>query len=272
MAALFASCFPISLFLIESYKDFLLSYAIASFITTFGIAFGIHRITIHKAANIPKFIQRFSCLVSVASFTSSPILWAGSHYVHHQKTDDLNEDPHTPKLGLKVLFGYYNAKSLETNKRIVLAGIKSVAKDKFQVFIHNWYNLILFSWYAFLACFGFETFFFVGILPSAISFYSLMCLNFFTHNENSIFSYKNNKLDNQSLNVPLVWFLTFGENWHNNHHFSPGAETTKEKWWEIDIIYFYIWLFSIDKWQKRKLKLKMWSSYFKRNKNDFIYK
>jgi stearoyl-CoA desaturase (delta-9 desaturase) len=37
------------------------------------------------------------------------------------------------------------------------------------------------------------------------------------------------------------WFLallTFGEGWHNNHHFFPGSARQGFRWWEIDLTYY----------------------------------
>ena len=32
--------------------------------------------------------------------------------------------------------------------------------------------------------------------------------------------------------------LTFGEGWHNNHHFFPGSVRQGFRWWEIDLTYY----------------------------------
>jgi stearoyl-CoA desaturase (Delta-9 desaturase) len=37
-----------------------------------------------------------------------------------------------------------------------------------------------------------------------------------------------------------VWLalITFGEGWHNNHHFFPGTVRQGFRWWEIDLTYY----------------------------------
>jgi stearoyl-CoA desaturase (delta-9 desaturase) len=41
-----------------------------------------------------------------------------------------------------------------------------------------------------------------------------------------------------------VWLalLTFGEGWHNNHHFFPGTVRQGFRWWEVDVTWYGLWL------------------------------
>ncbi|MGH8206201.1 MAG: fatty acid desaturase, partial [Steroidobacteraceae bacterium] len=41
-----------------------------------------------------------------------------------------------------------------------------------------------------------------------------------------------------STNNWFVALLTFGEGWHNNHHFSPGSARQGFRWWELDLTYY----------------------------------
>jgi stearoyl-CoA desaturase (delta-9 desaturase) len=43
-----------------------------------------------------------------------------------------------------------------------------------------------------------------------------------------------------SRNNFLLAILTFGEGWHNNHHFYPGSARQGFAWWEIDITYYVL--------------------------------
>ena len=40
----------------------------------------------------------------------------------------------------------------------------------------------------------------------------------------------------------LLALLTFGEGWHNNHHYYPGSARQGFAWWEIDITYYGLFL------------------------------
>ncbi len=41
-----------------------------------------------------------------------------------------------------------------------------------------------------------------------------------------------------SRNNLWLALLTFGEGWHNNHHFFPGTVRQGFRWWEIDLTWY----------------------------------
>src|SRR6185437_11628593 len=48
-----------------------------------------------------------------------------------------------------------------------------------------------------------------------------------------------------SRNNWLLAVLTFGEGWHNNHHFFPGSARQGFRWWEIDATYYALRLLAL---------------------------
>jgi stearoyl-CoA desaturase (delta-9 desaturase) len=47
-----------------------------------------------------------------------------------------------------------------------------------------------------------------------------------------------------SKNNPLLAVLTFGEGWHNNHHFYMSSARQGFFWWEVDVSYYTLGLLS----------------------------
>src|SRR5260370_6439074 len=45
-----------------------------------------------------------------------------------------------------------------------------------------------------------------------------------------------------SRNNWLVALLTFGEGWHNNHHYYPASARQGFKWWQIDVTFYLLLL------------------------------
>ena len=41
-----------------------------------------------------------------------------------------------------------------------------------------------------------------------------------------------------SRNNLWLALITFGEGWHNNHHFFPGSARQGFRWWEIDLTWY----------------------------------
>ena len=46
-----------------------------------------------------------------------------------------------------------------------------------------------------------------------------------------------------SRNNFLLALLTFGEGWHNNHHFYSSSARQGFRWWELDLTYYILWSF-----------------------------
>jgi stearoyl-CoA desaturase (delta-9 desaturase) len=48
------------------------------------------------------------------------------------------------------------------------------------------------------------------------------------------------RFDTQDDSRNNVWLalLTFGEGWHNNHHFYPGSTRQGFRWWEVDLTWY----------------------------------
>jgi sn-2 palmitoyl-lipid 9-desaturase len=267
-AALYAISLLVGAFVLSG-SELFTAYLIGVFLNVFGISYGIHRIVIHKATKPPKIVRDAAILASVIANTSSPVLWAGSHYVHHRKSDQGEADPHSRVHGLKVLFGYYHMPALEAEKRYVMTALRHIVADPTCKFTHQYYYAILFGYYAVcLALGGFTGLLTYGLIPSAIGFYSLMMLNYFSHGGGG---YHNPETDDKSANVWWLWPFYFGENWHSNHHVKPAAKTTKVRWWEIDVVYWIVMLFDTDEWTKRKFKFKVLTSKLRRKRDDYIY-
>merc|ERR1711966_61674 len=44
----------------------------------------------------------------------------------------------------------------------------------------------------------------------------------------------------ESRNVPWLFPLQIGENWHNNHHAAPGSASNWVEWYQVDPVYMGI--------------------------------
>jgi stearoyl-CoA desaturase (delta-9 desaturase) len=48
-----------------------------------------------------------------------------------------------------------------------------------------------------------------------------------------------------SRNSAIVALITSGEGWHNNHHRYPWSARQGFRWWQIDVTYYVLRLFSL---------------------------
>lgn len=245
------------------------AYGIHFFIFTFGIGFGFHRLIIHRTIQTFTPIKRLALIVGTLANTGSAITWGTSHYLHHM-APDTEVDPHTPKFyGFRLLLGFYNTDEILKNYKKIFSALKHIAGDRFVVKAHNYYYLIVGSYYllTFLVG-GLKGLLFFGLIPTGLSYYGIIFVNFMNHGH---IGYRNFETKDDSRNVWFLWFLVFGENWHNNHHYLPNARTTQVKWWEFDPIVIYSYAFDRDRYVKITVALKKLFLRFSSKDNDYVY-
>jgi stearoyl-CoA desaturase (delta-9 desaturase) len=57
--------------------------------------------------------------------------------------------------------------------------------------------------------------------------------------------YRNFDTVDDSHNMLLLGYVSFGEGWHNNHHADPKNSNYGVKWWELDFAHFLIKLIQV---------------------------
>jgi stearoyl-CoA desaturase (delta-9 desaturase) len=202
------------------------AYGVHFFIFTFGVAFGLHRVIAHQAAEPPKWLLRFAAMIGVLAQGGSPVSWRTVHLLHHTHAD-LENDPHSPKnMGWRVMLGLTQVPSKENLIESLLSA-RSL-RDPFLIFLHRYYYLVTALYLiAVSIIFGFHGLLYLAVLPIGLSFTSLGLLNYFAH------------ASGQSRNVVWLWPLTFGENWHHNHHQKPSSPSARVRPYQLDLIFFY---------------------------------
>ena len=74
-----------------------------------------------------------------------------------------------------------------------------------------------------------------GFFISTIALFHATCtINSLAHQ----FGSRRFDTDEGSRNNFWLALITFGEGWHNNHHYYPGASRQGFYWWEIDPTYW----------------------------------
>lgn len=200
-----------------------------------GISVTFHRTLTHKALKMHPAVEAvFSTFGSLAG-TGSPIMWVLTHRQHHRFSDK-EGDPHPPKNVWKTFFGHY--------PRVSASGIRDIARNKYYIFLHRYYFLVLFGFFCTLtAAFGYKWAFFGFILPMFAGITASNVLNWFGHKK-SMVSYRRYDLSDHSQNNAVCGILIFGEGWHNNHHRHPGSALFGLGKYEVDMSFMVIRLLS----------------------------
>jgi len=204
-----------------------------------GVATMFHKYLTHRSYKTTKFIERLFSLFGTLGGTGSSIAWTAMHVEHHKYSDTEN-DPHSPLVkGVKVFLLDYNIDSKKLN-----GPSKLLLRDKFHLFLHNYYALIHISWAVFLLIFGINFLFTIYILPMLLTVIMSNYVIYFCHSNK--YGYSNFDANDLSRNTLIGGYLVFGEGWHNNHHKYPRKANFREKWWEFDLSYQIVKLIQVN--------------------------
>jgi fatty-acid desaturase len=107
----------------------------------------LHRYFAHNSFTTNKFWHSFMAIFSPLACAGSPLAYSLAHRTHHLYSDT-EKDPSYTKMGfLKVAFFRWNLEHVPSNV------LRSLQRDKWVMFSHNYYVLILIVfWLIFISC------------------------------------------------------------------------------------------------------------------------
>jgi stearoyl-CoA desaturase (delta-9 desaturase) len=194
----------------------------------------------HKSFQTYKPIEWIGTFLGTIANTGSGLAWVMMHRQHHHYTD-VKYDPHSPhEYGWRVLFSLYNDDLYIEKPSAALMYTRHMLRDKFHVFMHDYYHgIILGYWLTLYLIGGLNLVIFGGTVPAILSVISTNLSNYFNHKS----GYITYDIPDKSRNTPFMLPIALGENWHNNHHHDPSNPFPGEKWWEIDPVKPLVMLF-----------------------------
>jgi stearoyl-CoA desaturase (delta-9 desaturase) len=183
----------------------------------------MHRALTHRAIVLPRPLEIIFTLFGAAGGSGSSIAWAAMHHAHHAHVDT-ERDPHSPeKLGWKLIFSVYDYDFDPRHAKYLL-------RDKFHLFIHRYYTVLLVAWMLFLAAIDLRLCVFIFLVPAFLQITVSNLTSLLTHSQ----GYRAFDTHDRSANNPVIALLGWGEGWHNNHHAAPRRWSFSRRWWEID--------------------------------------
>jgi stearoyl-CoA desaturase (delta-9 desaturase) len=204
-----------------------------------AITVGYHRYFAHRSFRASRVFQFVLALLGTTAMQKGPIWWASSHRRHH-KDVDLPDDPHSPRIyGLWYahvawIFDPRNDGNDLSNVRDLTRFPELRLLDRFA-----WVPLVAYA----IVCYAIAGIAGVvwGFVVSTIAVdHATFCINSLAHTWGS----RRYDTPDTSRNNPLLAALTFGEGWHNNHHFYMSSARQGFRWWEVDISYYTLKLLS----------------------------
>ena len=214
-------------------------------VTIVAVTVYLHRCQAHRALDLHPVLAhffRFWLWLTTGMVTRE---WVGVHRRHHARCET-PEDPHSPQvLGLrKVLWeGAELYRDAVRRPGLVDRYARGTPDDWIERHLYRRHNFIGVSLLlvVYTVMFGIP-----GIALWAgqmiwIPFFAAGVINGVGH----FWGYRNFQSPDAATNISPWGILIGGEELHNNHHAFPSSAKLSARWWEFDIGWLYIRLFSI---------------------------
>lgn len=220
----------------------------------FWITGGYHRYFAHRSYKTSRWFQFVIAFMAQTSAQKGALWWAGHHRVHH-RTSDTYEDPHSMKhygfwyshvgwiigpdykvTDYKIIGDYSKYPELVwLNKNYLVPPVILALTVMAMGGIVNGGSVLMMFTSA-----GFSTLLIGFFLSTVILYHGTFSINSIMHK----FGKQRYESNDESKNNLILALVTLGEGWHNNHHYYEVAARQGFFWWEIDITYYILKLFS----------------------------
>ncbi len=196
----------------------------------FGITAGYHRYFAHRTYKTGRVFQFLLAVLAQSSAQRGVLWWAATHRDHH-KYSDTDRDPHSPirKGFWRAHFGWFFEAD---HARTDLARISDFAKYPELVWLDR--HPYLPAGVLAAACYaiGGWSMLVVGFFWSTVAlWHATFSINSLAH----LIGRRRYVTGDSSRNNWWLALLTFGEGWHNNHHYYPASVRQGFRWYELDI-------------------------------------
>ena len=214
-------------------------------VTIVAVTVYLHRCQAHRALNLHPVLAhffRFWLWMTTGMVTSE---WVGVHRRHHARCET-PEDPHSPQvLGLsKVLWeGAELYQDATTKKDLIDRYAHGTPDDWIERHLYNPHRSlgIGIMLVVDVVLFGIPGIAAWAVQMIWIPFFAAGVINGIGH----YWGYRNFQSPDAATNISPWGILIGGEELHNNHHAFPSSAKLSARWWEFDIGWMYIRLFSL---------------------------
>ncbi len=212
-----------------------------------------HRYFSHRTFRTTRRVQFAFALIGAACVQRGPLWWAAHHRNHHRHADT-PLDPHSPRV-----YGFFRShvgwfltpRGFRTDwKRIPdLAKFPELRwLDRYDTLVPVLLAAGLFVIGAILqrtapelGTSGAQLLVWGFVVSTVVLFHLSVTINSLAHG----FGSRRFETRDDSRNNGWLALITFGEGWHNNHHFFPGSARQGFRWWELDLTWYGLKLLAL---------------------------
>jgi stearoyl-CoA desaturase (delta-9 desaturase) len=210
-----------------------------------------HRYFAHRTFRTSRAVQFVFALLGASCVQRGPLWWAAHHRNHHRNAET-ELDPHSPAIH-GFVWSHVGWFLTPRNFRTDLSRVRDLAKypelrllDRYDTLVPVALAVVMYALGAALqhaapqlGTSGGQMLVW-SLVSTVILFHATVTINSLAHR----FGNRRYETKDNSRNNVWLALLTFGEGWHNNHHFFPGSCRQGFRWWEIDLTWYGLWLMS----------------------------
>lgn len=212
----------------------------------FAITGFYHRYFSHRSFRTSRPVQFLFAVIGAASVQRGPLWWAAHHRNHHRYADT-EADPHSPRIRgfWRSHMGWFLT---DDGFRTDWSRVADLARypelrwlDRFDILVPLLLAVALYITGALLerhapglGTSGGQLLVWGFFISTVVLFHATVTINSLAHR----FGKRRYDTGDDSRNNFWLALLTFGEGWHNNHHFYPGTARQGFFWWEIDLTWY----------------------------------
>jgi stearoyl-CoA desaturase (Delta-9 desaturase) len=219
----------------------------------FAITGFYHRYFAHRTFRTSRAVQFTFACIGASSVQRGPLWWAAHHRNHHINADTTS-DPHSPQV-YGFLWSHMGWFLTSNGFRTDWKRIPDLARypelrwlDRYDVLMPVALATALYflgAWIRHLAphtgVTGGQLLVWGFFVSTVVLFHATVTINSLAHR----FGTRRFATRDDSRNNLWLALLTFGEGWHNNHHFCPSSARQGFRWWEVDLTYYGLQLLQL---------------------------
>ncbi|KRG43281.1 stearoyl-CoA 9-desaturase [Stenotrophomonas panacihumi] len=212
----------------------------------FAITAFYHRYFSHRTFEASRGVQFVFAVIGAASVQRGPLWWAAHHRTHHRHADQA-EDPHSPRTQgfWRSHMGWFLTRAAFATDWGRIPDLVKYPElrwlDRFDLVVPvalaaGLYLLgsVLEATAPGLHTNGPQMLVWGFFISTVVLFHATVTINSLAHR----FGRRRFPTRDDSRNNFWLALLTFGEGWHNNHHFFPGTARQGFRWWEVDLTWY----------------------------------
>jgi len=204
--------------------------------TGLSITAGYHRLLSHRAYKAHPVVKNFLLTGATLAVQGSAFDWCSGHRSHHRHVDHRMDDPYSAKRGFWFSHIGWMLKNYPSGK-FDYKNIPDLTKDKTLQIQHKYYglwvlaaNLGLVTAAGFLVGDVWGTLVLAGLLRLVLTHHFTFFINSLCH----MFGSRPYTDTNTARDNFILAIFTWGEGYHNYHHFFQYDYRNGVKWWQYD--------------------------------------